>query len=79
MRTNYRTLLYSAALCMMAGFSSCSDETDLSGSLQEIQTISSITLDQTVYNADVQNLYMLPIRKYSWAVQFFLKRQTIKV
>lgn len=60
MRTNYRTLLYSAALCMMAGFSSCSDETDLSGSLQEIQTISSITLDQTVYNADVQNLYMLP-------------------
>lgn len=60
MRTNYRTLLYSAAFCMMAGFSSCSDETDLSGSLQEIQTISSITLDQTVYNADVQNLYMLP-------------------
>lgn len=60
MKTNYSTLLYSAAFCMLAGFSSCTDETDLSGSLQEIQTISSITLDQTIYNADEQNLYMLP-------------------
>lgn len=60
MRTNYRTLLYSTAFCLIAGFSSCSDETDLGGSLQEIQTISSITLNQTAYNADVQNLYMLP-------------------
>ena len=39
MRTNYRTLLYSTAFCLIAGFSSCSDETDLGGSLQEIQTI----------------------------------------
>lgn len=60
MKTNYSTLLYSAAFYMLAGFSSCTDETDLSGSLQEIQTISSITLDQTIYNADEQNLYMLP-------------------
>lgn len=60
MRNNYRTLLYSTAFCLIAGFSSCSDETDLGGSLQEIQTISSITLNQTAYNADVQNLYMLP-------------------
>ena len=36
MRTNYRTLLYSSAFCLIAGFSSCSDETDLGGSLQEI-------------------------------------------
>ena len=48
------------ALSSLLGFSSCSDETDLGGSLQEIQTISSITLNQTAYNADVQNLYMLP-------------------
>lgn len=66
MRTNYRTLLYSTAFCLIAGFSSCSDETDLGGSLQEIQTISSITLNQTAYNADVQNLYMLfQTRRYS--------------
>lgn len=54
MRTNYRTLLYSTAFCLIAGFSSCSDETDLGGSLQEIQTISSITLNQTAYNAIVR-------------------------
>lgn len=60
MNTNYKTLLYSAAFCLIAGLSSCADETDLSGSLQEIQTVSSITLSPTIYNVDEQNLYMLP-------------------
>ncbi|WP_308755559.1 Ig-like domain-containing protein [uncultured Bacteroides sp.] len=53
-------LLYSIVLAIATGFISCSDDKDLGGTLNEIRTISTITIEQTMYNADEQNLYMLP-------------------
>ena len=60
MKSRYTYLLYSMFFATVVGLISCSDDADLGGTLNKIQTISTITIEQTIYNADEQTMYMLP-------------------
>ena len=60
MKGIYRHILNVSFIMTTVWFSSCSNEENLGGELKELKTISSITINQTIYNTSDNVICMLP-------------------
>lgn len=60
MKGIYRHILNVSFIMTTVCFSSCSNEENLGGELKELKTISSITINQTIYNTGDNVICMLP-------------------